>query len=58
MLQDAPKRRTCLKCGKAFESFGFGNRLCKACRTKNKEIRYREPVARTQQRSGRDVGTA
>jgi|GEM_PF-4831931 len=58
MLDDVPKLRKCLKCGKMFESFGFGNRLCKACRAKNKKIRYREPVVRIRQRSGPDVGVA
>lgn len=50
VLDDVPKLRKCLKCGKMFESAGFGNRLCKPCRKKNKKIRYREPVVRIRQR--------
>lgn len=34
---DAPARRTCLGCGKKFQSWGFGNRFCNSCSPKRRD---------------------
>lgn len=30
--------RACLKCGRAFDSMGPGNRLCKSCNSSNNSL--------------------
>ena len=32
-VADVPKVRPCLRCGVAFESSGFGERICRRCKT-------------------------
>jgi predicted amidophosphoribosyltransferase len=36
------QKRTCLKCGKLFNSAGPGNRICKRCAKKNAQIQITE----------------
>ena len=40
--QSDPKKRTCLKCGKLFDSAGPGNRICRRCARRNGRIRVTE----------------
>ena len=42
------KKRTCLKCGKLFDSTGPGNRICKRCARINARIRISEEALRKQ----------
>jgi len=34
LKQQEPKSRTCLRCGKKFQSEGPGNRICSSCKGK------------------------
>ncbi len=43
-----PKKRTCLKCGKLFDSTGPGNRICKRCAQINGRIRITEEAMQNQ----------
>lgn len=46
------KKRTCLKCGKFFDSAGPGNRICRRCQQINDRLpRFSE--AQLQQQRGR-----
>jgi phage FluMu protein Com len=42
------KQRTCLKCGKLFDSAGPGNRICKRCAQVNARIPITEEELRRQ----------
>ncbi len=49
--QSDPKKRTCLKCGKLFDSAGPGNRICPRCGRRNG--RRRITKAELQKQRGR-----
>ncbi len=42
------KKRTCLKCGKLFDSTGPGNRICKPCTQVNARIWITEEALQKQ----------
>jgi hypothetical protein len=37
LADEKPKARTCLICGRAFDSLGPAHRICDECRRKNQE---------------------
>jgi len=47
----AAKQRTCLRCGKSFDSTGPGNRICKRCA----QINARIPITEEQLQKQRGV---
>ncbi len=50
------KRRTCLKCGKSFDSVGPGNRICKRCAQINARIPITEEQLQKQRGAKRRNG--
>ncbi len=50
------KKRTCLKCGKLFDSTGPGNRICKRCAQINARIRISEEALQKQRGAKRHNG--
>jgi len=48
--RDVPAIRKCLTCGTEFESGGFGERICRSCKTKKA---WKDGNSVTPRRSGR-----
>ncbi len=48
VLPGDAKQRTCLKCGKSFDSTGPGNRICPPCQRDNSRLRLTEQELQTQ----------
>lgn len=38
LIYPGQKKRRCLKCGKSFESYFIGNRLCQYCKRENENM--------------------
>lgn len=53
---DEAKLRTCLKCGRTFNSAGPGNRICSPCRTKNERLCVSEQELQAQRGAKRRNG--
>lgn len=50
------KQRTCLKCGKSFESTGPGNRICRRCQQVNDRLPITEEQLQKQRGAKRHNG--
>lgn len=53
---DEVKPRTCLKCGRTFNSAGPGNRICSPCRSKNERLGVSEQELQAQRGAKRRNG--
>ena len=50
------KQRTCLKCGKSFDSTGPGNRICRRCQQVNDRLPITEEQLQKQRGAKRHNG--